>query len=81
MLPLHASWPGLYRLATLVRPVLAVRLIRVTATMGTNSSKEGNTDTMFKAGEEPKPELNFTEQELRAKLSEEEFNVTQNKGE
>ncbi len=36
---------------------------------------------MFKAGEEPKPELNFTEQELRAKLSEEEFNVTQNKGE
>ncbi len=49
--------------------------------MGTKSSKEGDMDTMFRAGEEPKPELNFTEQELRTKLTEEEFNVTQNKGE
>ncbi len=72
--------PGLYKLSTLVRPVLAARVIRVT-TMGTKSSKEGDMDTMFRAGEEPKPELNFTEQELRAKLTEEEFNVTQNKGE
>ena len=57
------------------RPLLAAGYMA----MGTNSSKE-QTETVFKAGEEPKPELTFTEEQLRAKLSEEEYKVTQQKG-
>jgi len=48
--------------------------------MGAFSTKIDSPKTEFKAGEEPKPELTFTEQELRAKLSEEEYMVTQQKG-
>ena len=54
--------------------------------MGTKNSKEGNVDkekhapAVYKAGEEPKPEVTFTEEELRAKLSAEEYKVTQEKG-
>lgn len=47
--------------------------------MGNQASVKGD-DPTFKAGEEPKPELTFTEEELKAKLTEEEYRVTQEKG-
>ncbi len=64
----------LLRLASLL-------LVARPAAMGSTASKGDTTNTMsYKLGEEPAPALKFTEEELRAKLSEEEFNVTQNKG-
>lgn len=47
--------------------------------MGNQVVTKGN-DPVYKTGEEPTPKVTFTEEELRAKLTEEEYNVTQGKG-
>lgn len=53
-------------------------------TMGTIHTKQGGAraagDPTYKAGEAPAPKVTFTEVELRAKLTEEEYSVTQGKG-
>ena len=41
-----------------------------------NSSNE----PAYRVGEAPPPKLTFNQEELKAKLTEEEYNVTQNKG-
>ncbi len=41
-----------------------------------SSSKEA----VFKKGEVPPPKITFTEKELRERLTEEEYNITQGKG-
>lgn len=47
--------------------------------MGNQQVTKGN-DPVYKTGEMPAPKVTFTEEELRAKLTQEEYNVTQNKG-
>ncbi len=47
--------------------------------MGTNSSKDEG-PPIFKAGEVPAPKRTFTEEELKSKLTTQEYDVTQNKG-
>lgn len=44
-----------------------------------NVNKINKTDT-YKAADAPPPNVTFTEEELRAKLTEEEYNITQGKG-
>ncbi len=46
--------------------------------MGNRTSSKGS-DPVYKTGEEPKPELTFTEEDLRARLTEQQYNVTQQK--
>ena len=47
--------------------------------MGNQAVTKGD-DPVYKVGEAPKPKVTFTEEELRDKLTPEEYNVTQNKG-
>ena len=54
-------------------------LFHMSATMG-NQSAKGEGPSMYKAGEVPPPKVTFTEEELKDKLSPEEYDVTQNKG-
>jgi hypothetical protein len=51
-------------------------------TMGTVQAKPtGASDRdVYTAGSAPAPKVKFSEEELRAKLTEEEYQVTQNKG-
>lgn len=50
--------------------------------MGTVQAKRGATskDNTYKVGEVPPPKVTFTEDQLRTKLTDEEYNVTQGKG-
>ena len=48
--------------------------------MGNQQAVKQGSDPVYKAGEQPAPKVKFSEEELRAKLTEEEYNVTQNKG-
>lgn len=50
--------------------------------MGNNQqgAAKGGGPPVYKAGEVPAPKVTFTEEELKAKLTEQEFQVTQNKG-
>lgn len=47
--------------------------------MGNQASKKGN-DPTYNAKEAPAPELKFSEEELRSRLTAEEYHVTQEKG-
>ena len=47
--------------------------------MGNQASNKGN-DPTYKTDEAPAPELKFTEEELRSRLTAEEYHVTQEKG-
>ena len=47
--------------------------------MGNQASSKGD-DPTYSAKEAPAPELAFTEEELRSRLSAEEYRVTQGKG-
>lgn len=47
--------------------------------MGNQEVVSKGNDPIYKVDEQPKPEVTFTEEELRAKLTEEQYNVTQNK--
>ena len=47
--------------------------------MGNQTVTKGN-DPIYQAGEVPAPKVTFTEEELRAKLTDEEYHVTQTKG-
>lgn len=58
--------------------LLATRSLSVAVSMGNQAIKKGD-DPVFRAGEEPKPELTFTEEELRSRLTKQEYTVTQEK--
>ena len=60
------------------RPLL--RLSSYTRLSMGNQESVKEDDPTFRVAETPKPELTFTEEELRVKLSEEEYRVTQQKG-
>ena len=61
-------------------PVLLLTTrVMSTGAMGNQSSVKGD-DVVYKRGEEPKPELSFTEDDLRARLTEQEYTVTQLRG-
>lgn len=47
--------------------------------MGNQASNKGH-DPTYEADEAPAPEITFTEEELRSKLTTEEYHVTQEKG-
>jgi len=47
--------------------------------MGNQSGKEEGPQ-LYKAGEVPPPSKTFTKEELKDKLTEQEYDVTQNKG-
>ena len=47
--------------------------------MGNQASNKGN-DPTYKVDEAPAPELKFTDEELKSKLTAEEYHVTQEKG-
>ena len=74
---------------TVTQRTRSLLLTAVPRTMGSkNSKKDSNMDkveerpvpAVYNSGEEPKPEVTFTEEELRAKLSAEEYKVTQERG-
>lgn len=48
--------------------------------MGNVNERKGNKTDTYKAADAPPPKVTFTEEELRAKLTEEEYNITQGKG-
>ena len=67
--------------------MLANRVLRSTPTLrclllmgNANARAASSSTTSYKAEEAPAPKVKFTEEELRAKLTEQEYNVTQNKG-
>ena len=60
-------------------PTTLFRRSAASGLMGNQVVTKGN-DPVYKAGEVPKPKVTFTEKELREKLTEEEYAVTQTKG-
>lgn len=67
----------------LVSSLLCVSLRgRLLHAMGAVHTKQGATsgDSTYKAAQVPAPKVTFTEEELRAKLTDEEYSVTQGKG-
>ena len=50
------------------------------SSMGNQPNKTGDSPAVYKAGEAPEPKVTFTEAELKAKLTEQEYQITQNKG-